>query len=288
MNFDDFDRLRRFIEQTQRDYAPILRAVRDHQRMFQTLADEARVVETATRIANQVSAFQAQLEPLALKLREAIGIDEERVHSAVLEKLRSRGWVALETQLSYWELAALAELSEDALDEHLCRLFRDDDHQRLAEMIDGWQEVAYLYERDELLTQCLSAHRQGLWAVVIPAVLPLLEGLSAEIAKTTIPGVNVKKNTIGKVILSYRAEDVPENSISDWTGIVVEFVERQVFRPSDFAGEPPPNPLNRHWILHGRVNHYWSETKTLQLWLLLHALAEVARAATKAALAPGS
>lgn len=283
MNFDDFDKLSRFIEQTERDYAPILRAVEDQQRIFQSLTDEVRMVEAATRIAGQVSAFQAQLEPLALKLREAIGINEERVHSTVLAKLRSRGWVALETQLSYWELADLAVLPEDALDQHLCRLFGYDDHKRLAQMIGAWQEVPYLRDRDELLTQCMSAHRQGLWAVVIPAVLPLLEGLSAEIAKLTIPGANVAKNTITKVILSYRAEDVPDNSISDWTAMVVEFVQAQVFRTSDFAGAPPPNPLNRHWILHGRVNQYWSETKALQLWLLLHALAEVARAATKAA-----
>lgn len=310
MNGDDFDKLLRFVRQIQRDYASTQKLITDAQgglaygALQKSLEDWQSSIaiaeklaqnpsafhELAERTSRQFEAFQQNIGPLADRIRRDVARGEEQVHSRAIEKLRTTGWVGLETVLTYWDLDVLAQQPVDSLDDYICKLFAADEQQRLVEMVDSWMDVPYLLVRNELLDQCVVAHERRLWGAVIPGLLPLLDGLSAEIAR--VPGMMTdpeagKLIKVSAVISEYRSEDVPEDLAGQWTTLVVDFVRTQVFAESSFKTDPPPpNPFNRHWILHGRVPAYWSEANSLRAFLLVHVLAQVARLAPESQQGP--
>ena len=309
---DEFERLARFVRELQAQSEPLLGNVARAQEQLRSLTsgpaqqaiadwqastklaerfvqDQAGFASLVERASEQMRIFEREIVPAATRIRASI-IKHAEVHLKAQEKLHATGWIGLEDHLIDEELDQVAEQPDEGLDAYVSGLFAENEHERLREMLDDWMDVPYLAIREPLLQQCLAAHVAGLWGVVIPTLLPLVDGLSAEIAQ--VPGILGDRKAgevikVSAVISAYRSDAVLETIADRWTTITIEFVQNQVYRCTKFGVDsPPPNPFNRHWILHGRLPEYWSEANSLRAFLLVYVLAQVARLANKDATGP--
>jgi hypothetical protein len=96
----------------------------------------------------------------------------------------------------------------------------------------------------------------------VPALLPFVDGLSAEILGSH------SKNAVAKFAENRRAND-PEI----WVQGFCDFMAQVFYKGYRFGQDSAPY-LNRHAILHGRVFDYPSVLNSTRVFLLLDALAD--------------
>jgi hypothetical protein len=110
-----------------------------------------------------------------------------------------------------------------------------------------------------LLEQTVSAYRRREFAITIPALLIVCEGILMR---------GKGNRTDLRVVVCERAEaeqcKSPESINAILWRNVHSFVD-ELFKRSDFSGAPPGR-LNRHWILHGRDASSWSQADCLRLF----------------------
>ena len=110
-----------------------------------------------------------------------------------------------------------------------------------------------------LLRECLCSYGHGLYRVVVPTLLAVIEGLVCEIAGTirgtdTKPAVSWQKRTMRPV-----QGDILE---SQWCATLA-FLEG-LWRSHRFD-RPAPGKLNRHLVVHGRQPHVGDRADALRL-----------------------
>jgi hypothetical protein len=199
------------------------------------------------------------------------------------ERLRRAGWIGIELHLDWRTLKRIVDKKGGAraLNRGICAAFREKRAMRLREMVRKWSTIAYLGDRKRIVRSALKAHVDGKYELSIPALLPLADGLAAEIrAKVSSPlptnPFNKKKRksrtiAVPDVVVIYDSgERVPE-----FVNCVLDTVANRMFGDYDFASEAPPSRMNRHGILHGRIAEYSSEAHSLQAFLLIDILAEI-------------
>ena len=70
---------------------------------------------------------------------------------------------------------------EAAMNDYIADYFNADRCAALTTMTDAWPKIPYLRDRESVITDSLWAHREGRFTLSVPALLPLAEGLAAEI-----------------------------------------------------------------------------------------------------------
>lgn len=114
-----------------------------------------------------------------------------------------------------------------------------------------------------LLEQCFDAYDRTHYLILIPALLSVIEGRVAHKAdRLREPVVNPRRLAMDL------ERAAPHGSIEFLIWRSVRLVIDKLFARSDFAG-PHPTEVNRHWILHGRDQTYWTRTDALRLFNLL-------------------
>ena len=116
--------------------------------------------------------------------------------------------------------------------------------------------------RQQIIADALFAHRNGLYTLSIPTLLPFVDGLSAEILGSTT------KNAVAQF-----AEDRRANDPEIWVQGFCDFMAQVFYKGYRFGTDSAPY-LNRHAILHGRVFDYPSALNSTRVFLLLDALAD--------------
>ena len=113
--------------------------------------------------------------------------------------------------------------------------------------------------------QSASAYRRGHFAVTIPALLTILEGLlmSSE-------GKRIDLRKVVRERIRLLQERNPDRFRVRLLRITQEFIE-QLYARSDFDG-PRPAGLNRHWIMHGRDVVDWDRADSLRLFQAVDAI----------------
>jgi hypothetical protein len=212
--------------------------------------------------------------------------------------VRHEWWVRFDWDFTGDELRHICALDGtpgggEKVDRFVCEKFRENNFQLLDEKTEVWRNVPYLRLRQKLIKDAIDAHKEGKYTLSIPALLPLIDGLAAEIA-IKIPnssGLARNKKKARRIGLSgvehvkhladsyhklerervQKTFDEWEESV--WSAIVVEGVRERVYKHYDYPGKAPPSVLSRHAILHGRVDDYATEANSLRTILLLHIFA---------------
>jgi hypothetical protein len=194
--------------------------------------------------------------------------------------LLTRGWLGVERHLSTWQLARLVNVRGRGkgveIDRRMCAAFRRNRGTRLRGMTKAWAGVPYLKARRQIIRQAQAAHLDKKYALSIAALLPLVDGLAAEVRRTTIrvaPATRKKVIAVKDVVHLYAPA---EGRSRQWSEVVLLAVGERIFKDYDFDTQPAPAKNNRHGVLHGRISHYASEKNSLQTFLLLDVMACIA------------
>lgn len=238
-----------------------------------------------------------QMEHLVQRFASAARFIEERAYweerhqdRRLADLLAPRGWLGIERHLNVRDTNGLLRIRGAnrgrAIDRKICSLFRSQRHARISAMAKAWGRVPYLQERKSIVRQALGAHKERKWALSINALLPLADGLAAEIRKHNPTRTVVTSKGKPRLIA---VEDVvalydPAGRSPAWGALVVATVCQLMFKSYDFEKEKSPTPLNRHGVLHGRVAKYATEVNSLKTILLVDVMAHIAtRVGRKAA-----
>ncbi len=224
----------------------------------------------------QLSAFQHAFEGLAVELK----FPWERVEGPAFRLFAKLGLTGLESHLTRSELLYVLRLSKEkgnkAVREYVFGKFRRDKHRLLNRMVRGWWCLPYMQKRKKAVRAAIGAHKKRQYDLAIPALLPLIDGLAAEIVAAT---ASLKRKAIytTDVAVMYNAEEAEV-----WSECVEQVVCALIYKPYDFrTSKKPPSSVNRHGILHGRVIDYGSELNSYRVILLLNVMVKMAERKAK-------
>src|SRR6267142_3915008 len=133
------------------------------------------VKEGVVHLLSRTGQSRATLELLT-------GEDEElsRILSAC-------GWWVLQRDINGPVKRALLRLGREGktaeIDRYLCAMFTENGAARLREKIDTWSKLSYFADREQIVLDALEAHIGGKWTLAIPALLPLVDGLTRRFRK---------------------------------------------------------------------------------------------------------
>jgi hypothetical protein len=179
--------------------------------------------------------------------------------------LASGGWVGLERHFSYASIQGAAHLCRtdgpDAMNTAVLQFFSNNEFAVLGEIADGWASVPYLRDRQAIIRDAISAHKAGQFTLSIPAMLPLAEGLAAEILGTS------STRAVQRIAADWKTAEAEAWSQEFWN-----VVDRVVYKSYTF-GKDPATYLNRHGILHGRVVDYANVLNSTRVILLVDVIA---------------
>ncbi len=156
--------------------------------------------------------------------------------------------------------------SQAQIDEFYCNWFRENNFQRLCELIDGWNNP-YFTRRKQAIQQVVEAHKMGWYDLSVHRMLSMIDAISFGFA-----------NSIS-----------PKQELSAW-GAFQRLEERYIGHKLDFVllrltsyliqeyvflntRRTPRRPiLNRHLVLHEEDLNYGTEANSIRCFLLLHTL----------------
>lgn len=214
--------------------------------------------------------FTAMAEQVAKGMAEY-----EKMEAEAFELLKRGGWLGMERHLTGPQVRSILEISkthgEQKAHDAIREYFSANDCRLLEEMTDEWLDAPYLKQRKEIILNVLAAHRSGQYTLSVPALLPLAEGLSAEIIGKTAG----RQNVVKAVARNWRAK---EKEV--WTELYSDVVIHAIYETYDFDKDPAPY-LNRNGILHGRVADYGTELNSLRVFFLVDSVADRWRAGQK-------
>lgn len=139
-------------------------------------------------------------------------------------------------------------------------------HDRLQEMLHIWSEHGHFPHRMRILKEVVAVHTEGRFELSIPALLPQIEGVIAEIFGHS--GHMQGKNFKDYLELAF-AEDSRFNRIGKvfFLGTLLE----------NFGWRNPIPFFSRHAVLHGADTNYASASNSLRLILVFDQLQDSIR-----------
>ncbi len=152
---------------------------------------------------------------------------------------------------------------EAAMNDAIVEYFNQDDAALLLRMSEEWLSVPCLRDRTQIIRAAMDSHKQGKFTLSIPALLPLVDGSSAEVLG------NQSMHAVVLLANERRAND-PEI----WAQGFCDFVAHVYYRGYKFGIDTPPY-LTRHGILHGRVFDYPSALNSTRVFLLIDTIADI-------------
>lgn len=193
------------------------------------------------------------------ELKEAVRLGLERLHRASVD-LAAQGW-ALPMSLTPAETYEILDAGlPAAIDEVFVRLYDADGQRHFERLAEELSNRDVLTRWRVLLEQTVSAYRRREFAIIIPALLTVCEGMLMR-----AEGNNIRVPAVVSVRAEAKQRESPESIDAILWRNVSRFVD-ELFKQSNFAGMPPGR-LNRHWILHGRDDaSSWSQADCLRLF----------------------
>ena len=220
---------------------------------------------------DQFSEFQRALAGMADNFR----LQWAAVDKPVFRLFTKLGLTGLESYLTQSELLYVLKLSKDkgtkAVQEYVFRKFRKAKYKALNRMVRSWWRAPYMRKRKKSIRAAISAHKKRQFELAIPTLLPLIDGLAAEIVAGT-PNLRRKSIYTKEAAAMYNADEAEV-----WSECVEQVVFSLVYKDYDFrTAKRPPSSVNRHGILHGRTVDYGSELNSYRVIFLLNVMVKIA------------
>jgi len=255
-------------------FVNVMRAVEQMQENFRAALEPVqRIREAFTALPiEQFSSFRQSFVGLAESFQLKLAYVVEKPASDLFTKL---GFTGLESHLTRSELLYILKLSKEkgkaAVQQYVFRKFRMKKYLLLNRTVRHWWRVPYMNKRKKMIRAAINAHKKRNFELAIPALLPLIDGLAAEIAAHT---PNLKTKTMyTKDVAKMHNDDEAEV----WSACVEQVVFGLVYKDYDFrTAKRPPSSVNRHGILHGRVVDYGSELNSYRVIFLLDVMVHIA------------
>jgi hypothetical protein len=148
----------------------------------------------------------------------------------------------------------------------------------LREAVDTWRANPLFRPRMRVVDQALDAHIRGYYALTIPALLQLVEGISCDYLKTIHPQARLGGRT--KHVVESALEEAPIHLFGIELGVaassLLEFLVGELYLFKDFDQQyralRSQKRLNRHAIHHGRQYGYDTRMNSLRMFLVLDML----------------
>lgn len=205
--------------------------------------------------------------------------EEERRCSAIL---RRRGFVGLESHITSEQLHRILELAQkkkntkkprkNPVDAFVFSMFRANEFALLDSIVRTWGRVPYMAvtARKRTVRTAISAHKRGEYGLTIPALLPLIDGLSNIIVDGS-PNLPWQPAYVKEAAEAYHEET---NEV--WSECIVQVVTGLIYKSYKPNRDLPPSSINRHGILHGQLAGYASERNSYRVILLLDVFVRMA------------
>lgn len=224
--------------------------------------DQGQLALAAKRLSSALKLFRESAKEIR---RRAAAMYPRLLEDA--EQLGRMGWTT-----PMWtgpvELQYLVHtLGPEGVDDFFLKEYGGpESHRTLALLAEITSEPLLIPWRD-VLEQAASAYRAGLHLVVVPALLPVLEGAVAAAAGQLKKGPRVVEQS--KKLVRSSTSSVDRIVLVSVDAFVQNLFAYQPFRSS------PPASINRHWILHGRSPGGWTQADALRLFQALSSLAAI-------------
>jgi hypothetical protein len=196
--------------------------------------------------------------------------------------LSDRGWWVLQKDINGPVKRELLRLRREGksseIDAYICSLFKEANEPRLQKKIEGWFDVPYLNERKPLILDSFDAHKTGKWTLSIPALLPLVDGLTRKFRKNHL---RASQNPGRAIHIDKFADYYRKKQPRLFGESFASFVRQNMYAKFDFVAGAPPSSINRHGVLHGEIRDYATEANSLRVFLLLDTIAQFVRAFEK-------
>ena len=265
------------------DVDVILRTAREHadvvRRAALSLAPSESLLRMIEDARRHVEAFDAQHRAAITELIRTVNLAaerraEEEPHLRELSGILAvEGWVGLENYLHADSVDILREVKEKGtawLEQEICVDFRDEKTGPMKELLEGWWRVPYLSERRDTIEDAVRAHRERRYALSISALMPLIDGLTADI-------VGAPPDKRRPMVIRDAAEAHHKDEQEAWSDCLLRVVNERVCKGYDFGTEAPPSMINRHGILHGRISGFGTEANSVRTILLVDVFARIAQ-----------
>jgi hypothetical protein len=243
---------------------------------FEPFVQIAGLIHALTKLADTLGqTTQEWMEQLEQGLHERSRefaealAEHEKGQAEAFTILGQGGWVGMEWHFTESQARSALEIckrkGDTAMNDAMARYFNGNECALLSEMTEAWSSIPYLRDRQAIITDALSAHREGRFTLTVPSLLPLAEGLSVEIL-----GNPVRKENAVKVV----ARDWKQREAEIWAQVFADVIENVVYKSYDFRNAPAPY-LNRHGILHGQIPDYATGANSVRVFLLIDAIARL-------------
>jgi hypothetical protein len=202
--------------------------------------------------------------------------EQRRLDERTNEFVRRHGWPIPHSlpEVSYRKLAGLVGHPRRAVNQLMVEAFRPGTRfYRSARAVIT--ESPHFEPRRPLLNQVWRAQRQAHWYLVINALLPLVEGVLADVMfpKTPIRQRPMKADPSVKALAQVEP-DVAGPLRAAETVLLSAGGGSALFDPYDPPHGVEPRTLNRNAVLHGIARRYGTEQNATKLFLLLVLMAE--------------
>lgn len=178
---------------------------------------------------------------------------EESAHALALQ-----GWV-IPMDLTPAETHEILSLgTTEAVDQWFIDYYGYDSNARFESLATFLESNDNLLQWRALLTQALAAYRRHHYAVTVPALLVVIEGLIAANGNTEI---RVKQMVAAQV---KSQNERWRESIRALIWRTLSVFVGELYKHRNFKDARPPI-INRHWILHGRDESTWGQADCLRL-----------------------
>jgi hypothetical protein len=256
-----------------------MRALTPFEQVFAVLSYLANLPD-ALQKSTQEWMEETRRNLAALEKQIAEGMAEyEKVETEAFAVLTRGGWLGMERHLTGPQVRTILEIAQtkddEAANNAIRNYFAKDNWALVTTMSEEWFDILYFKDREPIVRDGIDAHRSGKFTLSVPTLLPLAEGLAAEIVGP-IPK-RKKVNVVKQVARDWKAQ---EEEL--WTQLYVDVVINVMYDYVDFANKPPY--LNRNFILHGRMANYATDLNSLRVILLVDSVAHLCREKQKRAI----
>jgi len=223
----------------------------------QTLAEE--IVQRLSDIGRQTEAAFASIDWHSVA-RSVRALEGE------VKSLAAQGWTIPMWATPSEVVEILRHTQEGKIDDFFVRYYSTDDARHLQRLRTELSSAKRYTRWIPLLEQSFDGYNQGMYLVVVPSLLTVLDGAVAQAG-----GPEAWRSTNVKNVAAKTLQSASSNSITRviWASIVA-FISN-VFQYHDFADDRLAQ-INRHWILHGRDVPDWGQADCLRLFQAIHTI----------------
>lgn len=224
-----------------------------------------------TTLTEQISQqVREQLAPLLDAARQAALAWDKQAREGARVLAKRGWWLAPDMPMPLVNQAIEMERqgSGRRISRMICVYYRSSNCAPIAAMASRWDGSPYFRPRRHIFSEALWAHRARKYNLSVATLLPQLEGILADFARST---ALTKEKQVKQMARRLRATSGPFSDLMFDTWLAQM---GSVYGGSQHTTAYRLRGLNRDAVSHGRVLHYGSEMASLKLFLLLDTLHE--------------